>query len=125
MDFVGFDIETADADSIFTYGDGFVRVGGWSTDDGPAVTADIKGELIPALLKAKWIYAHNFFGFDGPALAYHYPDLVDWETLAAKALDTMVLERLRFPPEARDTGGSRDKYDLDNCCARHGVGGKT
>lgn len=125
MDFVGFDIETAEADSLFTYGDGFVRVGGWSTDNGPAVTSDIRGELIPALNAAKWIYAHNFYGFDGLALAYHYPDLVDWEALAAKALDTMVLERLRFPPEARDVGGSKDKYTLDACCARHGVRGKT
>lgn len=125
MDFVGFDIETADADSLFTYGEGFVRIGGWSSPDGPRTTSDIKGELIPALNDARWIYAHNFFGFDGLAMAYHYPDLVNWEELAAKALDTMVLERLRFPPEARDTGGSVDKYDLDNCCARHGVGGKT
>lgn len=125
MKFVGFDIETADADDLFTYGDGFVRVGGWSTENGPKTTADIKGELIPALNDAQYIYAHNFFGFDGLALAYHYPDLVDWEVLAAKALDTMVLERLRFPPEARDTGGSKDRYDLDTCCARHGVGGKT
>lgn len=125
MRFVGFDIETADADELFTYGDGFVRIGGWMTDDGPKTTADIKGELIPALNEADWIFAHNFFGFDGLALAWYYPELVDWEALAAKALDTLVLERLRFPPQARDTGGSVDKYDLDNCCARHGVGGKT
>src|SRR5690242_2361550 len=125
MEFVGFDIETAGADDLFTYGEGFVRVGGWSAPNGPRTTADIKGELIPALDDARWIYAHNFFGFDGLALAYHYPELVNWEALAAKALDTMVLERLRFPPEARDVGGSKDRYDLDNCCARHGIGGKT
>ena len=125
MRFIGFDIETADADELFTYGDGFVRIGGWMTDDGPKTTADIKGELIPALNAADWIFAHNFFGFDGLALAWHYPELINWETLAGKALDTLVLERLRFPPQARDTGGSVDKYDLDNCCARHGVGGKT
>jgi DNA polymerase I-like protein with 3'-5' exonuclease and polymerase domains len=126
MKFVGFDLETRGASEIFSTPPGeFVRVGGWMTDNGPVTTADIEGELIPALNAAEYIHAHNFFGFDGLALAYHYPDKVNWEDLAAKALDTMVLERLRYPPEARDVGGSKDRYDLTESCRRNGVPGKT
>jgi DNA polymerase-1 len=124
--FVGFDLETNDASQLFKDPKGeFVRVGGWMTDNGPKTTADIEGELIPALNEAEYIHAHNFYGFDGLALAYHYPERVNWEALAAKSLDTMVMERLRRPPEARDVGGSKDRYDLTESCKRNGVEGKT
>src|SRR6185437_16269975 len=44
---------------------------------------------------------------------------------SAKSLDTLILDRLDFPPRARDTGGSADKYDLDHVAERRGLPGKT
>jgi DNA polymerase-1 len=121
---VGFDIETASADEIWSYGDGFVRLMGYTDNDGnTAITEDVV-ELSKVLNDAPWIYAHNFFGFDGLALSYHYPELFDWNKLSAKALDTLILARLDFPPEARSTGVSKDKYTLDICCERKGIPGK-
>jgi DNA polymerase-1 len=119
---IGFDLETASADDIWRYGEGFIRLCGFIGGDGPQITTN-PAELIAELDKAPWIYAHNFFGFDGLALAYYHG--ADWESLSAKALDTMILARLDYPPEARSTGVSKDKYDLTACCERKGVPGKT
>jgi DNA polymerase-1 len=69
------------------------------------------------------VYGHNILGFDLLALAFIYG--ADWDTLSAKAVDTLLLDRLDYPPEARDTGGSVDKYDLDHVCERRGIPGKT
>ncbi len=114
---VGFDLETASASDIWRYGPEYVRLMGYINGE-PTITTDVK-ELSEVLNEAPWIYAHNFFGFDGLALSYYYPELFNWEELSAKALDSMVLSRLDWPPEARSTGGSNDKYDLtDNLADR-------
>ena len=122
MEPVGFDIETGPANELFTYGDGFLRVAGYSTEVEPATTTDMQ-ELIKQLDEAPWIYGHNIMGFDLLALAHYHG--ADWENLARKSMDTLLLDRLDFPPEARDVGGSKDKYDLDTVCERRGVPGKT
>ena len=122
MEPVGFDIETGPANELFTYGDGFMRLAGYTSDDGPQTTTDMQ-TLISTLNDAPWIYSHNGMGFDLLGLAFYHG--ADWERLSAKHLDTMILDRLDFPPQARDTGGSVDKYDLDAVCERRGVGGKT
>lgn len=122
MAWVGFDLETADSGELWRYGDGFVRLGGYTTDDGVALTTNPR-EVIEALNHASVIYGTNILGFDLLALAHIYG--ADWEALAAKSLDLLLLDRLDYPPEARDTGGSQDKYDLDHICERRGVPGKT
>lgn len=121
---VGFDLETAGANTLFTHAgeSPFVRLAGYSSEDGPRTTTDIP-ELLSALDDAPYLYGHNVLGFDLLALSFHHG--ADWERLSRKTLDTMILDRLDYPPEARDTGGSVDKYDLDASCARRGVGGKT
>ncbi len=122
MGIVAFDTETASADQLFTYGPGFVRLAGADPGGKVELTAD-PYELVKWLNDASWITGSNIFGFDLLALAHYYG--ADWEALAAKAIDTTLLERLRFPPMARDTGGSEDKYDLDHIAERLGVRGKT
>jgi DNA polymerase-1 len=117
---VGFDLETASADDIWRYGPEFVRLCGSITDGKPLITTNPQ-ELIDELESADWVYAHNFFGFDGLALAYYHG--MDWERIAAKALDTLILSRLDYPPEARSTGVSKDRYDLTTCCERKGIRG--
>src|ERR1700689_1377647 len=37
----------------------------------------------------------------------------------------MILARLDWPPEARSTGVSKDRYDLTTSCERKGIAGKT
>ena len=119
---VGFDIETGPAKELFTYGPGFERLAGYSSEDGPTTTTDMQ-ELVKALDDAPRIYGHNILGFDLLALCFRHG--ADWERLSAKARDTMILDRLDYPPQARDTGGSVDKYDLDSVAERRGVAGKT
>jgi DNA polymerase-1 len=122
MSVVTWDVETAAADELFTYGSDFVRLCGADPLGKPELTTN-PYELIQWLNDADWITGHNILGFDLLALAYYYG--ADWEKLSAKSIDTLLLERLRFPPEARETGVSADKYDLDHVAERLGVAGKT
>lgn len=120
---IGFDLETGPASQLFQYGPSFARIAGYTAENEEVgFTTDMQ-DLVNLLDKAPWIYGHGVFNFDLLALAYWYG--ADWENLAAKTLDTMLLDRLDYPPEARDTGGSIDKYDLDHVCARRGIPGKT
>lgn len=123
---LGFDLETADTDKLFTGGhEGpFVRL--------PGVIADyddlalIKPEpLIEELNSADVIYGHNILGFDLLALAHHHG--ADYDALAAKAVDTLVLARLIDPPGAKGMlpWGARGYYGLDQVAQRLGHEGKT
>ena len=119
---VGFDLETAKAGSLFLYGPGFIKLCGFTDAGGKPGFLTDPADLISLLNEAPWIYGHNIMGFDLLALAFYHG--ADWERLAAKALDTMILDRLDYPPQARDTGGSVDRYDLDHVCERRGLPGK-
>jgi DNA polymerase-1 len=119
---VGYDLETAEAGKLWDYGPGFLRLAGYTNDGDVKLTTD-PAELLATLAAAPWLYGHNVLGFDLLALAHVYG--ADWESLAAKTLDTLILDRLDYPPEARDTAGSADRYDLSHVCERRGVPGKT
>lgn len=125
MSVVSWDIESADADKLFTYGDSFIRVWGAAVDNQAVQLGTSAPELASILNNADWITGSNIFGFDLLALCYYFPELANWEQLTAKAIDTTLLARLDYPPMARDTGGSEDKYDLNHIAARLGVEGKT
>ena len=119
---VGFDIETASASELFSYGEGFMKLAGYTdAATGVSFTSD-PAKLIETLEAAPWIYGHGIFTFDLLALAHIYG--ADWEKLTKKAIDTELLDRLDYPPMARDTAGSVDKYDLDHVAERRGVAGK-
>jgi DNA polymerase family A len=122
MSVIAWDIETADADGLFTHGPGFLRLWG-AEHNGGTVTGTDPSELIKILDEAEWVTGHNITGFDLLALAHYYG--ADWERLAAKAIDTLLLARLDHPPKARDTGGSDDRYSLGHVAERLGVEGKT
>jgi DNA polymerase-1 len=77
--------------------------------------------LIEELNRADVIYGHNIFGFDLLALAHHHG--ADYDALAAKAVDTMVLARLVDPPMAK--GMPNGYYSLDAVAQRLGHTGKT
>lgn len=119
---VGFDLETGAAEELFTYGPGFVRIGGLINEAGETVTtADIPA-LVEKLSNAETIYGHNVFNFDGLALAYWHG--LDWKAFCQKVTDTDPLSRAAFPPRSR-VHGSADAYDLNHVAERYGFEGKT
>lgn len=117
---LGFDLETAEAEQLFIGGhDGpFCRLGG--TAQAPENTTDMD-LLVDGLMCADVIYGHNIFGFDLPALAHHHG--ADYDALAAKAVDTMVLARLVDPPMSKHMPNGY--YGLDQVAQRLGHEGKT
>lgn len=119
---VGFDLETADADTLFVYGPGFVRIGGLINASGETATSSDIPALVAKLEAADRVYGHNILGFDGLSLA-HYHGL-DWEAFCAKATDTDPRSRQAHPPRSRGKS-SIDDYDLDHVAKRYDVGGKT
>lgn len=118
-----FDIETASADLLYLGGHPgpFVRLCG-AVGDGPepGITTD-PAALLDFLNRAQVIVGHNVFRFDLPALAHHCG--ADYDALAAKTIDTVVLARLADPPTAK--GMPKGYYSLDEVAKRYGVAGKT
>ena len=122
---VGFDIETPKAEQLYTggYEGPFVRLVG-TIDDYPSRVGDSStmAYFLRALEQADVIYGHNILRFDLPALAYHCG--ADYDALAAKAIDTMVLARLADPPGAKHVTKA-GYYGLDEVAHRLGHEGKT
>ena len=125
---LGFDLETADADKLFTGGhEGpFVRLMGLT--DGRkggrihgVPVPDFSHLPIADLDAADVIYGHNILGFDLLALAHHHG--ADYDALAAKAVDTLVLARLIDPPMSK--GMPNGYYGLDQVAQRLGHEGKS
>jgi hypothetical protein len=127
--FIGFDIETADAEDIFRWprgqagedGIGYVRLAGVI---GPGGSALIRPEhLTPVLASAARVDGHNIMGFDGVAMAHHHG--LDIHQLAAVAFDTELAARQAKPPRSRESGSSKDRYGLDVVAGELGLPGKT
>ena len=120
---LGFDLETPDWWRLFVGGhEGpFVRLGGTTdgTDHVPLTTEPTV--LLEELKRADVIYGHNILGFDLLALAHHHG--ADYDKLAAKSVDTLVLARLVDPPMSK--GMPNGYYGLDQVAQRLGHEGKT
>lgn len=117
---LGFDIETASAAQLYTGGHegDFVRLCGLVADD---IVVDSSARiLVRELNEADVIYGHNILGFDLQALARHHG--ADYDALAAKSVDTLVLARLADPPGAK---GASPDYGLDSVAQRLGHAGKS
>jgi putative DNA primase/helicase len=119
---LGFDLETAAAEELFTgkHEGPFVRLTG-SHDGEHDTISHSPDHLIANLNRADVIYGHNILGFDLLALAHHHG--ADYDALAAKAVDTMVLERLIIPPMSKRMANGY--YGLDAVAQRLGHAGKT
>ena len=120
---VGFDLETADADKLFLGGhEGpFVRLAGDIFRDHVSVYSDPRRLIVSLTADADVIYGHNILGFDLLALAHHHG--ADYDKLAAKAVDTLVLARLIDPPMSKKMPNGY--YGLDQVAHRLGHEGKT
>jgi DNA polymerase-1 len=138
----GFDIETASADQLFLggYVGPFVRLCGWITEDGQTHTTPDPDVLLDVLYRSDIIYGHNILGFDLIALAVHCG--ADYRRLAAKSIDTLVVERTINPPYPKPKQGIpldldalrrrglspedlRISYRLNDVALRYGLEGKT
>lgn len=122
---LGFDIETASADRLYgeTHDGGpFVRLVGAQDGDEWQYLGPPTDEYLEELRRADAVYGHNIFRFDIPALARHAG--ADYDTLAAKAWDTAILERLVDPPGAKHATKA-GYYGLDETAHRYGHAGKS
>lgn len=116
MTTVYFDLETADADQLYVYGDGFCRLAGYAVDDGPVTVTTDMTEVVDVLAKADLVVAHNAIAFDLPALElYHGLDLY---TLVheGRVLDTLLAVRHNDPPYSGKADTRR--YGLDAVAKR-------
>lgn len=129
---LGFDLETADADKLYTGGhEGpFVRLSGVIGTDADETVIEANDGAAPLtvtdrLTRAETVYGHNILGFDIQALARH--EGAPYMELTAGAVDTMVLARLTDPPGAKGMKpwSVRGYYGLDAVAARMGLPGKT
>jgi DNA polymerase-1 len=121
----GFDIETASADRLYgeTHdGVPYVRLCGAIGPDGKTTLLKDACGFASTLELADAVYGHNIFRFDIPALARHAG--ADYDTLAAKAWDTAILERLVDPPGAKHATKA-GYYGLDETARRYGHAGKS
>lgn len=121
---VGFDLETASAEELFTgrHEGPFVRLSGEVLDNGMTSTyAAPDLSILEALDSADVVYGHNILGFDLLALAHHHG--ADYDKLAEKSIDTLVLARLVDPPMSK--GMPNGYYQLDTVAKRLGHVGKT
>lgn len=115
------DIESGSAKDLFRTRRGdFNRLYGymWEGEE-PRVTTDPE-EFKEALREASRIVNFNGMSFDMPSVAYH--DGADFEELAKKTIDLMIVEIQVDPPSAK--GMPKGYYGLDQTAKRLGHDGK-
>ncbi|WP_422114705.1 DNA polymerase [Brachybacterium sp. UNK5269] len=124
MSIVFFDTETASADTLYTYGPGFLRLAAFAVDNGPVeVTTDMR-ELCTVLAWADVVVAHNGIGFDLAALEHWYGLDVGRLVHEGRVRDTLLLARQADPPLSGTSTGKAKRYDLDSVADRLGITGK-
>jgi DNA polymerase-1 len=127
MRVLAFDIETADADQLHSYGPGFVRLCGWQRLDisghpiTPIRTDTSAALLVAEIAEAERITAHNGINFDLMALAKYHG--LDYEAACAKTFDTLVVEK-HLSPVAAKGAQPNGFYKLGAVAERYGVSGK-
>ncbi|GAC78767.1 DNA polymerase-1 [Gordonia malaquae] len=111
MSAIFFDIETPDADELYTYGQGYCRLAGYAVDDGPVVITTDMDELCEVIAAADRIWAHNAIGFDLAALEHWHGLDVAELVEQGRVRDSLILARLNDPPLPGKVDARR--YGLD------------
>jgi DNA polymerase-1 len=120
-----FDIETAGASELFSYGPGFARLAGWTDNGHIHLTSDMD-ELARTLQHSARVCGHNILGFDLLVLAHYHGLDLNALVNSSAVLDTLLLARHLDPPMARESGvDATRKYDLDALGEKLGIGGKS
>ena len=110
------DLKTADADRIWDYGPGFVRLAGFAVGGSEVVTTTDIGAVIEMILQADLVVGHNLLAFGLPALErYHGLDLAGL-VRDRRVIDTLLAARQNDPPLSGKTDARR--YNLDALCRR-------
>lgn len=105
------DIETPDADELYTSSKWFCRLAGYAVDDGPVVITTDMDELCAAITAADRIWAHNAIGFDLAALEHWHGLDVAKLVEQGRVRDSLILARLNDPPLPGKVDAHR--YGLD------------
>ena len=127
MRILAFDIETAAAEELHSYGPGFVRLCGWQWLDaagspvGPVDISPDAAELAACIEAADALTAHNGMNFDLLAMAKHCG--LDYERAAVKMFDTLVTEKHLVPVAAKGAQAN-GFYRLGDTAERYGLDGK-
>jgi DNA polymerase-1 len=108
---VYFDIETADADELYTYGPRFCRLAGYAIDNGPVFITTDMDELCNVLRGADRVVAHNAIAFDLAALEHWHGLDVGGLVDEGRVRDTLILARHNDPPLSGHTDDRR--YSLE------------
>lgn len=111
MTCIYFDIETASADELYTYGPGFCRLAGYAADDGEVQFTTDMDHLCQVLTGADRIYAHNAIGFDLAALEQWHGLDVGLLVAQGRVRDTLLMARHNDPPLSGKVDSRR--YGLD------------
>lgn len=105
------DLETADADRIWDYGPGFVRLAGVAVGGSAVVTTTDMRTVVEMIEQADLVVGHNILGFDLPALERYYG--LDLARLVheRRVIDTLLVARQNDPPLSGKADARR--YNLD------------
>lgn len=113
------DLETADADQLYTYGPSFVRLAGYAIDDGPVqLTTDADG-LCALIAEMDLVVAHNAIAFDLAALGRWHGLDVDALVGSGRVRDTLLMARQQWPVIKGGAG-----HTLEEVASRLELGGK-
>lgn len=116
------DLETADADRLWDYGPGFVRLGGFAVGDSPVVTTTDIAMVVEQIEKADLVVGYNVLSFDLPALELYYGLDLAGLVRENRVMDTLLAARQNDPPLSGKVDARR--YDLDPLAKRLSLGGK-
>lgn len=129
MKILAADIETADADSLHSYGPGFIRLCGWGLVAPDGSVPDVKtstdpAELAAAMRAADAVTMHNGLNFDLLAMARHgFLTYDEYEVIGIRTFDTLVTARHLDPVAAKGAQPS-GYYQLGKSAERYGLDGK-
>lgn len=127
---VALDLETGDKDDLHRHGPGFVRLAGWTVDDGPVqITSNNPAVSAAAALSgAGVITGHNIMAFDLPALVregFATMPQIHKAACDGRLFDAILAARYLDPPMARDKGVDvTRKYDLGALAQKYNAGEK-
>lgn len=122
MSTIYLDLETADANRMWDYGPGFVRLAGFAVGGSPVVTTTDVTMVVEMIEKADLVVGHNVLGFDLPTLElYHGLDLAGL-VRENRVMDTLLAARQNDPPLSGKVDARR--YSLDALAKRLGLDGK-
>lgn len=127
MRVLAFDLETADAKDLHSYGPDFVRLCGWQWLDatGSPISeihiSENPEDLVAEIQSADATTAHNGLNFDLMALAKWHG--LDYEHAAVRTFDTLIVEKQLNPVAARGAQAN-GFYRLGETANRYGLDGK-